>query len=261
MHTIKNCVFGRLQVHEHDDLSNDYSNKKHVMSVSTTVSKPQLQQQQQQQQLQLQQQQQLQQQLHKYRKAVAKSNRAKHGRKLTSRQDLKNLLVMRPPPMGQSQTWRYVYNHPATMARHHQYYQRKPPMAAAAAAAPPLMPAVLKTRTVPLILHIRQRSDNWRVPHDVTLSVRALRLNKHCVRVFQRVFLLLCRVHDISSYGRLFSIHTTVYAVKSYFARPRPSRRAKASQHYAIGCPESASFLPIDKPFALRVTNVAERTS
>lgn len=120
----------------------------------------QLHQQQQQlqqklhQQLQQQQQQIQKQQLHnKQRKAAAavvavKSNRSKHGRKLSNRQDLKNLLVMRPPPIGQSQTWRYVYHPPPTMARH-QFYHRKPP----------LVP-VLKTRTVPVILHIQQRSDD-----------------------------------------------------------------------------------------------------
>lgn len=143
-----------FQVHEYDDLSKDYSNKKQVTSGSTTVSKQiypadssnhhnhQQQQHQQQQSAQLVLQQ-------KHKKAVVKSNRAKHGRMLTSRQDLKNLLVMRPPPMGQSQTWRYVYHHqPTTMGRH-QFYQRKMP----------LMP-LLKTRTVPLIVHIRQRSDD-----------------------------------------------------------------------------------------------------
>jgi hypothetical protein len=106
-----------------------------MVSSSTTASKPQQQQQQYKQ------------------KIAVRPNRAKHARKLTSRQDLKNLLVMRPPPVGQPQTWRYVYQ--PTVARHHQFYQRKqqlPP-------PPPMMP-LIKTRTLPLILHIRQRSDD-----------------------------------------------------------------------------------------------------
>lgn len=91
-----------------------------------------------------------------HRKATVaiRRNRAKHGRMLSNRQDLKNLLVMRPPAMGQSQTWRYVYSPapPGPMVATHQYFQRK---------MPALMPPMLKTRTVPLILHIRQRSDDW----------------------------------------------------------------------------------------------------
>jgi len=160
MHYVPSLVKRRtwFQVHEYDDLSKDYSNKKQVTSGPTIASKQahltaHSHHQQQQQQQQQQQHQQPQSRLvleHKQRKPVAKSNRAKYGRTLTSRQDLKNLLVMRPPPMGQTQTWRYVYHHQPTTTARHQFYQRKPP---------PLV-SLFKTRTVPLILHIRQRSDD-----------------------------------------------------------------------------------------------------
>ncbi|KAE9531484.1 hypothetical protein AGLY_010690 [Aphis glycines] len=127
----------QYQVHETDDLSKDYSSKNHVTSVSSTAaSKPTAHHGHYQSQ-----------QPHKHRNPAARPNRGKHGRKLSSRQDLKNLLVMRPPPVGQTQTWRYVYRTP--MAGHHQpFYQGKQPI------------PVIKTRTVPLILHIRQRSDD-----------------------------------------------------------------------------------------------------
>lgn len=130
-------AFIAFQVHEHDDLSNDFSNKKPVVSVSSaTPDKPQ--------------------QAQKHRKVATttKPNRTKHGRKLTSRQDLKNLLVMRPPPVGQSQTWRYVYRHPS-VARH-QFYHNQPMRKS----PPQQLMAALKSRSMPLILHIRQRSSD-----------------------------------------------------------------------------------------------------
>ncbi|XP_003248014.1 uncharacterized protein LOC100568811 [Acyrthosiphon pisum] len=128
----------QYQVHETDDLSKDYSNKNHVTSVSSTAAiKPSALHNHHYQPPQ-----------HKHRNPVAKPNRGKHGRKLSSRQDLKNLLVMRPPPVGQTQTWRYVYR-PTVAGNHQQYYQGKQ-----------LPLPVIKTRTVPLILHIRQRSDD-----------------------------------------------------------------------------------------------------
>ncbi|KAL5241004.1 hypothetical protein ACI65C_008414 [Semiaphis heraclei] len=126
----------QYQVHETDDLSKDYSNKNHVTSVSSTAAiKPSAHHNHYQPQQ------------HKHRNPVAKPNRGKHGRKLSSRQDLKNLLVMRPPPVGQTQTWRYVYR-PTVAGHPQQYFQAKQPL------------PVIKTRTVPLILHIRQRSDD-----------------------------------------------------------------------------------------------------
>ncbi|XP_025200978.1 uncharacterized protein LOC112598665 [Melanaphis sacchari] len=130
----------QYQVHETDDLTKDYSNKDHhVTSVpATSASKPTAHHNHYQPQ---------QQPHHKHRNAVVKPNRGKHGRKLSSRQDLKNLLVMRPPPIGQTQTWRYVYR-PAMTGHHQPFYQAKQPI------------PVIKTRTVPLILHIRQRSDD-----------------------------------------------------------------------------------------------------
>lgn len=136
-----------------DDLSKDYSSKKHVTTSSNGASPSSSGNGKSHQ--------------HKHRNAVAsaqggggKAARTKHARKLSSRQDLKNLLVMRPPPVGQTQTWRYVYHHhhPAVAAtRHHQFFKRKLPLPPPP--PPPMMP-VLKARTVPLILHIRQRSDN-----------------------------------------------------------------------------------------------------
>ncbi|XP_026811719.1 uncharacterized protein LOC113552902 isoform X1 [Rhopalosiphum maidis] len=127
----------QYQVHETDDLSKDYSNKNHVTSASSTATSKQAAHHNHYQP----------QQVLKHRNPAVKPNRSKHGRKLTSRQDLKNLLVMRPPPIGQTQTWRYVYR-PAVAGHHQPYYQGKQPI------------PVIKTRTVPLILHIRQRSDD-----------------------------------------------------------------------------------------------------
>ncbi|XP_050524256.1 uncharacterized protein LOC126895947 isoform X2 [Daktulosphaira vitifoliae] len=117
----------QYQVHESEDLSNDYSSKKQVVSQSSTLMPNKS--------------------FPRHRKSTPKPNRSKYGRKLTDRQDLRNLLVMRPPPLGQLQTWKYVFP-PQKPSPRHQFYKRTQPM----------MP-ILKKRTLPVILHIRQRQN------------------------------------------------------------------------------------------------------